>query len=175
MKGAKSYENFPFWIVLLSTILSLSTYAIGIYVLLGLGIPFAILYIIYILWLEVRLLKGSCIDCYYYGKVCAFGKGKLCALFFKKGNPKRFVARKISMIDILPDFLIFIFPIVGGVILLVANFSWIITALLVILVVLSFGGTAVIRGSFACKYCKQREIGCPAEKLFSKGKTRNRG
>jgi len=175
MKGTKSYENFPFWIVLLSTILSLSTYAIGIYVLLGLGIPFAILYIIYILWLEVRLLKGSCIDCYYYGKVCAFGKGKLCALFFKKGNPKRFVARKISMIDILPDFLIFIFPIVGGVILLVANFSWIITALLVILVVLSFGGTAVIRGSFACKYCKQREIGCPAEKLFSKGKTRNRG
>jgi len=174
MKGTKSYENFPFWIVLLSTILSLSTYAIGIYVLLGLGIPFAILYIIYILWLEVRLLKGSCIDCYYYGKVCAFGKGKLCALFFKKGNPKRFVARKISMIDILPDFLIFIFPIVGGVILLVANFSWIITALLVILVVLSFGGTAVIRGSFACKYCKQREIGCPAEKLFSKGKTRNR-
>ena len=174
MKGAKSYENFPIWIVLLSTILSLSTYAIGIYVLLGLGIPFAILYIIYILWLEVRLLKGSCIDCYYYGKVCAFGKGKLCALFFKKGNPKRFVARKISMIDILPDFLIFIFPIVGGVILLVANFSWIITALLVILVVLSFGGTAVIRGSFACKYCKQREIGCPAEKLFSKGKTRNR-
>jgi len=174
MKGAKSYENFPIWIVLLSTILSLSTYAIGIYVLLWLGIPFAILYIIYILWLEVRLLKGSCIDCYYYGKVCAFGKGKLCALFFKKGNPKRFVARKISMIDILPDFLIFIFPIVGGVILLVANFSWIITALLVILVVLSFGGTAVIRGSFACKYCKQREIGCPAEKLFSKGKTRNR-
>jgi len=37
-----------------------------------------------------------------------------------------------------------------------------------ILLVLSFGGNAFIRGSFACNYCKQKEIGCPAEKLFSK-------
>jgi hypothetical protein len=39
--------------------------------------------------------------------------------------------------------------------------------LLVVLVFLSLAGNAIIRGSFACKYCRQREIGCPAEKLFS--------
>jgi len=38
----------------------------------------------------------------------------------------------------------------------------------IILFFLFFGGTAMIRGNLVCKYCKQREIGCPAEKLFNK-------
>ena len=74
------------------------------------------------------------------------------------------------MKDIIPDFLTFIFPLIGGIALLISNFSWLIIVLLVILVILGFGGNAVVRGSFACKYCKQREIGCPAERLFSKTK-----
>ena len=60
---------------------------------------------------------------------------------------------------------------IGGIILLIFSFSWLIVVLLVVLVFLGFGGNAVIRGSFACKYCKQREIGCPAERLFSKKKS----
>ncbi|MFH1684097.1 MAG: hypothetical protein ABIA67_04360 [Candidatus Margulisiibacteriota bacterium] len=28
-----------------------------------------------------------------------------------------------------------------------------------------------LRGSLACKFCKQRELGCPAEQLFSKKPT----
>jgi hypothetical protein len=40
--------------------------------------------------------------------------------------------------------------------------------MLTILGILYFGGNAVRRGSFACKYCKQREIGCPTEKVFMK-------
>ena len=35
------------------------------------------------------------------------------------------------------------------------------------LVALSFGGNAVVRGSFTCKYCKQQELGCPAQALFA--------
>ena len=54
------------------------------------------------------------------------------------------------------------------VILLVRDFNWLVLVLLVLLFVLSFGGNAVIRGSFTCKHCKQREIGCPAERLFNK-------
>jgi hypothetical protein len=51
----------------------------------------------------------------------------------------------------------------------VRDFTWLVVVMLAILVVLSLGGNAVVRGSFACKYCKQRQIGCPAEKLFGKG------
>jgi hypothetical protein len=35
---------------------------------------------------------------------------------------------------------------------------------------LSMGGNAMLRGSLACKYCKQKELGCKAEQLFNKGK-----
>lgn len=156
--------------VLLSVVFSLLIYIIGIYILFKLWTGFLVLYLIYCFWVETRVLKKSCVDCYYYGKICCFGKGKLCSLFFKKGDNRSFIKRKISWVDILPDFLVFIFPLVGGIILLILDFSWTILMLLIILVVLSFGGNAVIRGQFACKYCKQREIGCPAEKLFSKRK-----
>ena len=169
-----SYENFPFRIVMLTNLFSIAIYLIGLYIMLNLGIFFAALYIAYIILIEIRLLAKSCKDCYYYGKVCAFGKGKCSALFFKKGKPENFLKTEITMKDIIPDFLTFIFPLIGGIILLLSNFSWLIIILLVILVILGFGGNAVVRGSFACKYCKQREIGCPAEKLFSKKKSQEK-
>ena len=59
-------------------------------------------------------------------------------------------------------------PAIVPVILLVRDFTWLVLVLLVLLFVLSFGGSAVIRGSFACKRCKQRDIGYPAERLFNK-------
>ncbi|MBE0517319.1 MAG: hypothetical protein IBX41_08045 [Methanophagales archaeon] len=174
MEAPKTYENFPAWIPLLSNLVSISIYAFGAYILAGFGILFAILYLLYCLWLEIGIFRRSCVDCYYYGKVCGLGKGKLCALFFKKGDPQKFVEKEISWAHLLPDFMVFIIPLVGGIILLVRNFTWLLVALLAILLILSFGGTAAIRGSFACKYCKQREIGCPAEQLFGgKEKTRN--
>jgi len=106
------------------------------------------------------------VDCYYYGRVCGLGKGRLCSLLFRKGDPQRFVEKETSWTKMLPDFMVFILPLAGGIVLLSGDFNWVLAAMLAILVILSFGGNALIRGSFACKYCKQREIGCPAEKLF---------
>ena len=136
--------------------------------MLNLNILFAALYVVYIFGLEIRLLAKSCKYCYYHGKLCAFGKGKCSALFFRKGKPENFLKTEITMKDIIPDFLTFIFPLIGGIVVLLSNFSWLVVVLLAILVILGFGGNAVVRGSFACKYCKQREIGCPAEKLFNR-------
>ena len=170
MKKSICYENFPLWIVLLSNLLSITIYLVGLYIILKFGILFATLFVVYIFLIEFRLLTKSCRYCYYYGKMCAFGRGKCCALLFKKGNPEKFVKTEITMKDILPDFLIFIFPLIGGIILLLSNFSWLIVVLLAILVILGFIGNAIVRGSFACRYCKQREIGCSAERLFSKTK-----
>lgn len=170
LEKVKTYEKFPAWIVVLANLLSLSIYAIGAYIFLGFGILFVVLYLLYCLWMEINVLRRSCVGCYYYDKVCAFGKGKLCPLFFKKGSSKIFIKRKISPIHILPDFSIFIIPLIGGVILSILNFSWTVVGMMVILLIISFAGNAFVRGSFACKYCKQREIGCPAEKMFQKKK-----
>jgi len=168
METQKIYESFPVPTVSLAILVSISVYAIGTYILMGLGIWYAILYLLYCAWTEFRILKHSCVDCYYYGKLCGLGRGKLCSLLFKKGGPQGFVNRQISWTELIPDFMVSIFPAIGAIVLLVRDFSWLILLLLLILLALAFGGNAVIRGSFACKYCKQREIGCPAERLFNK-------
>jgi len=168
MKDVISYERFPVPIVFLSNLLAVSIYAIGIYIMARCGILWVVLYLIYCGLFELRLLRYHCVNCYYYDKVCAFGKGKLSALLFKKGSPEKFAEKQIKWVDLLPDFLILLFPLIGGIVLLVTDFNWLILVLLILLLVLSFPGNAFIRGSFACKYCKQKELGCPAEKLFNK-------
>ena len=168
MKASSPYENFPARIVLLSNSVGIAIYAAGLYVMAACGIWWAVSYLLYCAWIEVRLLKRSCVNCYYYGKVCAFGKGKLSALLFKRGDPEKFTEVQIRWLDLVPDFLVSIIPLIAGIVLLVTAFSWVILALLVALLALSSAGNAFVRGSYACKYCKQKELGCPAEKLFNK-------
>jgi hypothetical protein len=163
----KIYENFPAWIPSVSCALNLSIYALGFYILLQLGILFAVFYMLFCVWVESRILKESCTNCYYYGKTCGLGRGKLCALIFKKGSSEKFAEREISWKDIIPDFLVFVFPLVGGIIYLIKDFTLLILVLLAVLTILSLGGNALLRGALVCKYCKQRELGCPAERLFS--------
>jgi len=114
------------------------------------------------------LLKKSCVHCYYYGKNCGVGRGKLCALFFKKGDPKKFIKTDITWKDLLPDLLVAFLPILFGIFYLIGNFSLIILLLIIALFLLSSLGNAMIRGHLLCPYCKQKQIGCPAEKLFNK-------
>lgn len=171
MSDAECYENYPIRIVLLSNLVALSIYGIGAYILAGLLLWLLIPYLLYCLWLEIRLIRRSCVNCYYYGKVCAFGKGKLCAVIIKtKGNPQVFTQDKITWIQLLPDFAVSLIPLIAGISILIIDFAWLLLALVIVLGILSFGGNAIIRGSFACKFCKQREIGCPAEQLFNKEK-----
>jgi hypothetical protein len=169
MQNDEAYENFPIWIPLLAWVLSLSIYALGAYIFWSLYIPLIAAYIIYCLWIEYRILRFSCVNCYYYGKTCGIGRGKLCAMLFKKGNPESFLAKEIAWKDLIPDFLVMILPLVCGIVILIRDFNWLILVLMVVLVMLSMGGNALIRGSLGCKYCKQRELGCPAEQLFNKG------
>jgi len=169
MQNNKAYENFPPCIPFLSCVLSISIYALGAYIFSQLDFFFTVLYLMFCLWVELKILKGSCVNCYYYGKTCGLGRGKLCALFYKKGNPEEFAKKEISWKDLIPDFMVLIFPLVGGIIVLIRGFTWLILALMAGLAILWLGGNALIRGSLACKYCKQKELtGCPAEQLFNK-------
>jgi len=136
----------------------------------GLSVWLAPAYLAYWLWMEIRVLTRSCINCAYYGHICAFGKGKLCSLLFAKGDSAKFAQRSVSWAAVLPDFLVFVFPVIGGIVLLVRDFSWPVLILTGALLVLSFVGNAVVRGSLACQYCRQRAIGCPATKLFAQEK-----
>jgi len=170
MKREKYFENYPFWIVLVSNLISIAIYLIGAIIIYQIGLVWLILYLIYVLILEFRLISGHCVNCYYYGKICPFGKGKISSIFFKKGDLNKFCKMQITWKDIVPDFIVSLIPAIIGIILLIKDFNWLFLILIIILFILAFFGNAIIRSKLACKYCKQRKIGCPAQKLFEKRK-----
>jgi hypothetical protein len=159
-------EDYPLTIVFVSNLLPLVIYGIGAFLLFRFGIIWVIGYVFFILLLEFRLLGGHCVDCYYYGKTCAFGKGYLSSLFFRKGNPEEFCRMKITWKDVVPDFLVFLIPVLAGILLLIQEFALTVLILIIALFFLGFLGNALVRGHLACRYCKQRETGCPAAQLF---------
>ncbi len=170
MKGAKCYERYPYWAILLSNLVSIAIYLAGAFIIYQFGLVWAALYLLYVLYLEIRLIKWHCVDCYYYGRTCAFGKGKLSSLFFRKGNPDNFAKKQATWKDIIPDFMVTVIPMAAGAIILIGSFDWIILSAVILLFILGFIGNGLIRSRVACKYCKQRELGCPAEKLFDRKK-----
>lgn len=168
MDTSKRYDDFPLWIVLLSNLNSLLLYGLGFAIILRIGPVFALLYLAYILVLEIRLLKNHCVDCYYWGRNCGFGQGKLSSAFFKKGDVANFCSKGKTFKDMIPDLLVSLVPILIGLVLLIIDFEVKILVVVILLVILTTAGNAYIRGTFACRYCKQRDLGCPAEKLFNK-------
>lgn len=168
MELIKTYENFPPSMVLFAILVNVSIYAVGAVILSGFGNLMAALYLLFCMGNEIHVMKMSCVDCYYYGKWCAFGKGKLAAHLFKQGHPDRFIAKSISWKELLPDMLVVMIPAIGGIALLTQHFVWGTALLLAVLLALSLGGNYAVRSQIACKYCKQRELGCPAERFFGK-------
>jgi hypothetical protein len=172
MQEPGCHENYPAMIVVVSNFLSFMIYGIGAYILYRLSLILVVIYVFFILLLEFRLLSRHCVNCYYYGKICSFGKGYLSSLIFPRGQPELFNQKKITGKDIVPDFLVFIIPVLAGIMLLIVEFSWIVLILILALFFLGFFGNALVRGQLACRFCKQKEIGCPAEQLFDKQKNR---
>jgi hypothetical protein len=164
----KTYDNFPLHIVILSNSVSLLIYLSGIIITYSLSWIAAILYLFFILALEYRLLSKHCINCYYWGKICGFGKGRLSSMLFKRGNPSKFCENSLTWKDMIPDLLVFLIPLLISIVIMIMKFNLLLLFVTIILIALITFGNGFIRDNLTCKFCKQREIGCPAEQLFSK-------
>jgi hypothetical protein len=164
----KIYENYPVWVVIISNMVSLSIYGLGFLIMIQFGLIIAVLYLLYVLILEGRVIKYHCVNCFYYGKTCGFGKGRISAMFFKKGDVLKFCDREMSWKEMIPDLLIALIPFVAGIYFLITDYNVILLINIILLLFLSTFGNGFIRSKLACRYCKQREIGCPADKLFNK-------
>lgn len=147
---------------------SILIYISGLIITLQLGWIVAVLYLISILAFEYRLLSKHCVNCYYYGKTCGFGKGRLSSLFFKKGDPSKFCEKEMSWKDVIPDLLLSLVPLLIGIVLIIIKFDFLLLFAVILIIALTTIGNGFIRGRLTCHYCKQRESGCPAEKLFNK-------
>ncbi len=171
MGAEKSFENYPFWIVVVSNLLSASIYLTGAFIMLQVGLIWLALYLLYILVLEIRLLKKSCVNCHYFGKTCAFGKGRLSRLLFRKGSAEKFAGQQITWKDIIPDFMVTLMPMLAATTLLIKDWNLTMIVPLAAIFLLGFPCSGLVRSKLACKHCKQRELGCPAEQLFKTKKS----
>ena len=169
----KRFENYPAWIILTCNLVSLAIYAIGAVILSGISLWVSVAYLLFCLWLELRVMRKRCVNCFYYGKKCGTGKGRLCARLFKRGDPQTFAEKEASWKELLPDLLVSLLPLLAGIALSILDFTWFRTVLLALLIALTSGGTGFIRGNLLCKYCEQGRLGCPAAKLFEKATGKN--
>lgn len=69
--------------------------------------------------------------------------------------------------SLVPDLLVLLIPLVTGIILLIMDFNFLLLFAVLLLIFLTTSGNGFIRGKLTCRYCKQGEMGCPAQKLFS--------
>jgi hypothetical protein len=174
METIRTYENYPAWILILSNIVSLATYASGFIIMYQTGLIIAALYLIFIFALEYRLISRHCIECYYWGKTCGFGRSRISSLFFKKGESSEFCKLTITWKYMIPDLLVSLIPFVTGIVLIIIRFDYLLLIAVVTLTTMTTSGNGFIRSKLTCKFCKQRELGCPADRLFNKEKNVSR-
>ena len=168
MQTTKAFENYPFRIVFISNMVSLGIYGLGFFIVFRLGLIAAVAYLAYVMIFEYRLIRYHCTRCYYWGKVCGFGRGKLSSWLFKKGDVSKFCASQITWKEMIPDMLITLVPVTIGIVMMIIRFDALILSALVIIILLTTAGNGYIRGTLTCSHCKQRELGCPAAMLFNK-------
>ncbi|MBW2976779.1 hypothetical protein KY347_05015 [Candidatus Woesearchaeota archaeon] len=165
------YDKYPLWMVFAYNIAMLLVYLAGAYIMFKLSLIAGILYIIYLVILELSLYREGCRYCFYYGKRCVAGKGLIAPVFVKKGNPKKFCERKLKMKDFIPQILVVLIPLIVGIALLISRGFEILILIALIYPVFSwFTVNPLIYGKLACIHCKQGTICCPALDFFAKGK-----
>ncbi len=171
--GQEIYESYPLPGVVLCNVFDAIVALLGAYILWPYGLAVPIIYLVYVAYQEFLILKEGCIHCYYYGKLCFCGKGICAAKLLKKGDPRRFTEKQFTWKSLLPTFMITLLPMAFGAILLAIQFDWLRLGAIVSVGILGFPGQGVIH-RWACKHCKQREIGCPACELFSSKKPKKK-
>jgi hypothetical protein len=168
METVPKFSMYPPRTVIIANLVSLSLYALGFYIISGMGLAFSFLYLAYVLILEFRVLRYHCTNCYYYGRTCGFGKGRISSILFRNGDPAKFCNKKSGWKDLVPDMLVSIIPLMVGIVLLFMDFNVLILSAMVVLVLLTTSGNGYVRGKLTCNHCIQSELGCPALELFNK-------
>jgi hypothetical protein len=164
----KAFESYPASTVLVNNLASFATYLAGFYILLQIGALFGALFILYAIFMEFSVYREGCVSCYYYGKVCATGRGKIAPIFFKRDDPKKFCEKEVTWKNMLPQVLVVVVPVVVAVYLLIQSFSWPILGVMLVPILIWFFGNPTLYGKLNCPHCKQGRICCPAMEFFSK-------
>jgi len=112
-----------------------------------------------IIMVGVVLRKLVCTNCYYYGRWCGMGWGKLSALFFKEGNMESFGTSIGIKLAPLTYGLLSLIPLIFIVISIVQGFTVSKIIVLTLLLLISFYSGFISRKK-GCVNCKMK-LTCP--------------
>ncbi len=157
----KGLEKYPVSFIIGQNIFLFIYFGIGFIGMLPLRIHgFPIISVLYAIFLITMLLfvlrKHLCTNCYYYGKLCNTGWGKISALMFSKNSGNYQLGIKLANITWIVATML---PIAGIIGVLILNYS-IINLILFTLFILLTPVNFVIHKK-ACEKCKMR-LFCPA-------------
>jgi hypothetical protein len=151
-------DSYPKPVIIIRWIILGIAFGMGIYILADIKEMLGIIYVVYsLIALTLVLPLSRCASCYYHGKACNTGWGKVAADLFPKGDESKFVyhynyALLLHLLWIIPLLAAFLQLVrkreLPGLIVLAAY-------LLVLLV------EKILLKRLACARCHQREF-CPA-------------
>ena len=157
-------EEYPISAIILGNLLMILWIALGTIASWFLIPLLAWVYLAFaLIMVYVVLRKLVCPNCYYHGKRCCMGWGRLSALLFKKGEIEDFPESIGIKAAPLTYGLLTIIPLVSIVISIIDEFR--VTALVVLLLLLmvSFYSGAINRKK-TCAACKMKLI-CPGSSV----------
>jgi len=151
-------ENYPKHIIAIRWIILLTTFGLGTYILSDLHYALAIVYIIYsVIALTLILPLSRCVSCFYHGRLCNTGWGRVAFYLFKKGDESKYVEHYNYAIFL---HLLWLVPLLAALLQLVRKRDVLVLSILVIYLFILFVEKIVLK-KLCCKKCHQREF-CPA-------------
>ena len=151
-------ENYPKHIIAIRWIILLTTFGLGTYILCDLHYALAIVYIIYsVIALILILPLSRCVNCFYHGKLCNTGWGRVAFYLFKKGDESKYVEHYNYAIFL---HLLWLVPLLAALLQLVRKRDVLVLSILVIYLFILFIEKIVLK-KLCCKKCHQKES-CPA-------------
>jgi hypothetical protein len=153
----KFYQDYPLSIILLRWFFLGIAFGLGIYILFQFKEILAYAYILYgAICLTLILPLSRCVYCYYHGRLCDSGFGKIAAYLFPKDEESKYTSKYVYFSLTYPFWLL---PGLFAFFQVLRRRSWealiIFLAFLLILLL-----ERVFLKAAGCKKCYQRKI-CP--------------
>jgi len=161
------YDEFPISTVVYNGAMAAGVMALGAVVAVQFGVGALIGYVLLLLIATIGILATTCARCAsYYGHRCGLGMGKIVPLLFKQKRTDLYLRTPMQFVYVGLLLVGLIWPVVGGVVLLVQGFSaWRLVQLAAaVVLLLAFG---VPHPKLVCSHCRQGECGaCLAGRIF---------
>jgi len=157
-KGLDYCETYPSRVIIVRWIILTVAFILGVFILSQIKPALGIIYALYALYALTLILPLSrCVNCFYYGRACNTGWGKVAAYLYGKGDESRYAEQYNYAVFL---HLLWVVPLFASFFKLILEKS-----LFFLIVFLAYSLVLWIEKvglkKLACRKCHQREF-CPA-------------